>query len=142
METHGVELERIGQARQDAEIAAFTYNDAKYIRKEMQINNQELYFIYTYVTIFTNDKKEIENKINKIEGILRSQGLIPKRAYFRQEQAYKSCLPFMQNSIDIKNVSKRNILSNSIPATYPFISSSIFDETRNFFAVLMCIMIL
>ena len=98
----------------------------------MQINNQEMFFIYTYVTIFTSDKKEIENKVNKIEGILRSQGLIPKRAYFRQEQVYKSVLPFMQNSVDIKNVSKRNILSNSIPATYPFISSSIFDETGIF----------
>ena len=137
----GVELEKIGQARQDAEIAAFTYNDAKYIRKEMQINNQELYFIYTYVTIFTNNKKDIENKVNKVEGILRSQGLIPKRAYFRQEQTYKSCLPFMQNSLDIKNVSKRNILSNSIPATYPFVSSSIFDETRNIYTVQIFIMI-
>ncbi len=128
----GVEIENIGNARQDAEIAAYTYNDAKYIRKEMQINNQELYYIYTYVTIFSNDKKEIENKINKIEGILRSQGLIPKRSYFRQEQTYKSCLPFAQNNIDIKNVSKRNILTNSIPATYPFISSSIYDETGIF----------
>ena len=34
------------QNRQDIEIAAFTYNDAKYIRREMQINNEELYFRY------------------------------------------------------------------------------------------------
>lgn len=131
----GVEIENIGKARQDSEIAAFTYNDAKYIRREMQINNQELYFIYTYITIFSKDKKKIENKINKIEGILRSQGLIPKRAYFRQEQTYKACLPFMQNTRDIKEAAKRNILSNSIPATYPFISSSIYDETGIFIGI-------
>ena len=47
-----VDLEKIGENRQDAEIAAFTYNDAKYIRKEMQINNEELYFLYMYLTIF------------------------------------------------------------------------------------------
>ena len=124
----GVDLEKIGKNREDAEIAAFTYNDAKYIRKEMQINNQELYFIYTYITVFSKDKKETENKINKVEGILKSQGLITKKAFFRQDQTYKSCLPFMDNNVDIKGVSKRNILSNSLPATYPFISSSIFDE--------------
>ena len=28
----------------DIDIAAFTYNDAKYIRKEMQVNNEDLYF--------------------------------------------------------------------------------------------------
>ena len=56
-----VDLEKIGENRQDAEIAAFTYNDAKYIRKEMQINNEELYFIYTYITIFSDNKGEFVN---------------------------------------------------------------------------------
>lgn len=128
----GVDLEKIGKARQDYEIAAFTYNDAKYIRKQLQINNEEMFFIYTYITTFSRDKKELENKINKIEGMVRSKGMQAKRAYFRQEQAYKSNLPFMQNNKDIKEVTKRNILTDSIQATYPFLSSSIFDETGIF----------
>lgn len=128
----GVDLEKIGQSRQDAEIAAYTYNDAKYIRREMQINNEEMFFIYTYITVFSKAKKELDERINKIEGLLRSQGLITKKAYFRQEQTFMSCMPLMNNSIDIKNVSKRNILTSSLPATYPFISSSIFDETGIF----------
>lgn len=123
-----VELEKIGKARQDSEIAAFTYNDAKYIRREMQINNEELYYICTYIIIFSKDKKDLENRINKIEGMLKGQGLISKKAYFRQEQVYKACLPFMENDKIIKETTKRNILTNSIQATYPFISSSIFDE--------------
>ncbi len=123
-----VDLEKIGENRQDAEIAAFTYNDAKYIRKEMQINNEELYFLYIYLTIFSKDKSELEYNLTKIEGLLRSRGMQTKRAYFRQEQTYLSCLPLMQNHIDVKEITKRNILSNSIIATYPFISSAIFDE--------------
>ena len=125
-------MEKIGQARQDSEIAAYTYNDAKYIRKEMQINNEELYFIYTYITTFDKNKKELEKKLSRIEGLVRSQGMISKKAFFRQEQAYKTNLPLMINDIDIKKVTKRNILTSSIPATYPFISSSIFDETGIF----------
>ena len=127
-----VDMEKIGQARQDSEIAAYTYNDAKYIRKEMQINNEELYFIYTYITTFDKNKKELEKKLSRIEGLVRSQGMISKKAFFRQEQAYKTNLPLMINDIDIKKVTKRNILTSSIPATYPFISSSIFDETGIF----------
>ena len=127
-----VDLENIGQARQDSEIAAFTYNDAKYIRKEMQINNEELYFIYTYITTFSKNKEELEKKVSRIEGIVRSQGLVTKKAFFRQEQTYKSVLPLMINDTDIKEVSKRNILTSSIAATYPFISSSIFDENGIF----------
>lgn len=128
----GVDLEKIGKARQDYEIAAFTYNDAKYIRKELQINNEELYFIYTYITTFSKNKKELENKINKLEGMLRSKGMQTKKAYFRQEQSFKSCMPLMENNKDVKEVTKRNILTNSIPATYPLLSSSIFDENGIF----------
>ena len=128
----GVDLEKIGKARQDYEIAAFTYNDAKYIRKELQINNEEMLYIYTYITTFSKDKKELDNKLNKIEGMLRSKGMQSKRAYFRQEQTFKANLPLMLNNKDIKEVTKRNILTNSIQATYPFLSSSIFDETGIF----------
>ena len=42
----GVDLKGKNENRQDIEIAAYTYNDAKYIRKEMQVNNEELYYLY------------------------------------------------------------------------------------------------
>ena len=123
-----IDMEKIGENRQDADIVAYTYNDAKYIRKQMQINNEELYFFYMYITIFSEKKEEVEYNLNKIEGFLKSRGIQTKRAYFRQEQTYLSCLPLMQNNSDIKEISKRNILSNSLVCTYPFISSAIFDE--------------
>ena len=45
-----------------------------------------------------------------------------------QEQTFKACLPLMQNSKEIKEIAKRNVLTSSLISTYPFISSSIFDE--------------
>ena len=41
----GAELKQFNDNRQDIDIAAFTYNDAKYIRKEIQVNNEDLYFL-------------------------------------------------------------------------------------------------
>ena len=123
-----VDLEKIGENRQDAEIAAFTYNDAKYIRKEMQINNEDLYFLYIYITTFSSNIKELEYLLNKIEGILQSKGMQTRRAYFRQEQAFLSTIPLMKNGEELKEISKRNVLTSGLVATYPFISSAIFDE--------------
>ena len=128
----GVDLQTTNQNRQDMDIAAFTYNDAKYIRKEMQVNNQDLYFLYVYVDIYSDSVKELEYFLNKIEGIMQSKGMQTKRANFREEQVFASCLPFMNNNIDIKNSAKRNILTSGLLATYPFISSSIFDENGIF----------
>ena len=53
----GVDLKSINENRQDMDIAAFTYNDAKYIRKEIQVNNEELYFLYIYINIHSNNIK-------------------------------------------------------------------------------------
>jgi len=128
----GVDLKETNQNRQDIEIAAFSYNDAKYIRKEMQINNEEMYYMYIYFTVFAKDKKELERLLNKVEGITQSRGIQTRRAYFREEQGYFSTLPIMQNNPDIKSTTRRNILTSGIVSTYPFISSSLFDENGIF----------
>ena len=124
----GVEIKDSSDNRQDIDIAAFTYNDAKYIRKQMQVNNEDLYFLYMYIEVFSEDKKELQYLVNKVEGILQSNGLQSKKAYFREEQTFLSTLPLGENNMDVKNASKRNVLTNGLIATYPFISSSIFDE--------------
>ena len=124
----GYELKQFNDNRQDIDIAEFTYNDAKYIRKEMQINNEELYFLYIYINLFSNDKKELLYNIDKIEGILQSKGLQTRRSNFRQEQIFLSCLPLLENNKDLKLIGKRNILTSGLVSTYPFMSSSIFDD--------------
>ena len=124
----GVELKQSSENRQDIDIAAFTYNDAKYIRKEIQLNNEEIYFFYIYLNIFSKDKKELDYNIDKIEGILQSKGLQTRRSNFRQEQIFASCLPLFDNNEDLKEVGKRNILTSGLISTYPFLSSSIVEE--------------
>ena len=124
----GVDLKEGNQNRQDIDLAAFTYNDAKYIRKEIQVNNEDVYYLYVYVNVFSEQLKEQEYLLNKIEGILQSAGLQTRRANFRQEQLFLSCIPAGENNSDIKLSAKRNVLTSSLVSTYPFISSSIFDE--------------
>ncbi len=129
----GAELKDIKQNNQQIDIAAFTYNDAKYIRKELQINNEEIYYLYIYIEVFNDNKKELEINLNKIEGICNAGGLSTRKSTFRQEQAFLCTLPFFQNLFPIKNACKRNVLTSGLIATYPFISTSIFDEDGIFY---------
>ena len=124
----GVELKESNQNREDIDIAAFTYNDAKYIRKEIQVNNEDIYYLYIYINIYAEDIKELEYYLNKIEGITQSKGMQTRRANFREEELFLSCLPIMENNNSIKDSAKRNVLTSGLLATYPFISSTIFDE--------------
>lgn len=128
----GVDLKSGNANREDIDIAAYAYNDAKYIRKEMQVNNEDLYFLYTYITVISESEKELQRNLNKIEGILQASGMMTRKGNFREEQIYISCLPLMINNKDIKDICRRNILGNGLVSTYPFISSSICDETGIF----------
>ena len=124
----GVDLKQKQNNVQDIEIAKYSYDDAKYIRKEMQINNEDLYILYIYIDIFAENERELEMQLSNVEGILQASGIQTKRSNFRQEQLYFSCLPLMLNAYDIKNASRRNVLTSGLCGTYPFISSSIFDD--------------
>ena len=108
----GVDLKDNNENRNDIDIAAFSYQDAKYIRKELQVNNEEIFYIYIYVEVYSNNEKELFNNLNKVEGIMQSSGLVTRRATFRQEQSFKACLPISENSNDIKEASRRNVLTN------------------------------
>ena len=128
----GVELKESNQNREDIDIASFTYNDAKYIRKEIQVNNQDIYFLYIYINIYAEDIKKLEYYLNKVEGIAQSKGMQTRRSNFRQEELFESCLPIMKNNENIKDSAKRNVLTSGLLATYPFISSTIFDANGIF----------
>ena len=124
----GVEIKEINENRQDIDIASYTYNDAKYIRKEMQLNNEDLYYLYIYIIIYDKDPKILEYNLSKIEGITQSKGIQTRRANFREEEIYLSTLPLMENKEIIKKAGRRNILTTGLLSTYPFISSTIFDS--------------
>lgn len=123
-----VDLEKINNSRIDIDIAKSSLEDAKYIRKEMQLNNQQLLYFYTYITTYSKNKEELKNQINKIEEILQNSGLKSKKSYFRQEQTILANLPLNKNNDDIKKTVKKNILTDGIRGTYPFITSTIYDE--------------
>lgn len=129
----GVDLKDGKTNSNEVEIAAFTYNDAKYIRKEIQVNNEDIYFLYIYLDVFSKEEKELEFLLNKIEGIIESTGMQTRRANFRQEQILITCMPFMINNEDLKPAAKRNVLTTGLTCTYPFISSAIFDEDGIFY---------
>ena len=135
----GAELKQFNDNRQDIDIAAFTYNDAKYIRKEIQINNEEMYFLYIYLNLFSEDKKELKYNIEKIEGILQSRGLQTRRSTFREEQLFISCLPLQENKKEIKELYKSvekslkdviGIIKNKNEMTFNLVTKSVEDQSK------------
>ncbi len=126
------EIKDNSENRADIDIAAFTYSDAKYIRREIQVNNEEIYYIYVYISAFEESIKELEYSIDKLEGLMQSKGLETRRANYREDELLKACLPFFDNPELVKEAARRNILTSGLVGSYPFLSSSIFDDNGVF----------
>jgi type IV secretory pathway VirB4 component len=98
----------------------------------MQVNNADLYFLYTYILLSADDITSLNHTTNQVESILQASGLITRKANFRQEQLYFACSPLMENRKEVKEAARRNVLTNGLLGTFPFISSNICDQNGIF----------
>ena len=65
----GASLKDSFKNSQDIDLVAFSYNNAKYIRKELQVNNEDLYNIYTYFTISEDSPEKLRASMIKLENL-------------------------------------------------------------------------
>lgn len=131
----GAEIKSSNENQVDISIMGKTYKDAKYIREEMQLESEELYYINIYILIYSNSIKNLEVNIRRVENALYSAGLTALRANYKQERAFLSSLPIMKNDKVLKKITKRNVLTDGISSTYPFLQNEICDEDGIFLGV-------
>ena len=73
----GADIKTSNENQTDAEILSTSYYDAKYIRKQLQIAGEDLYYIYIYLSIYSNSKEKLVKDVQKIEGI--ANRFLPKQ---------------------------------------------------------------
>lgn len=126
--TTGADIRTSSKNQIDIDIMNTSYENAKYIKKQLQVENDDLYYLNIYLITYANDLTELESNLQRLEGLAVGCGLGARRATFRQEEILKSCLPILYNSKEVKNVSRRNVLTSGIVSTYPFLSNELCDS--------------
>ena len=124
----GSELKESKNNQSDLEIISTSYNDAKYIRKQLQIANEDLYYLYIYISVYADSLDNLNNDIQKIESIASGIGMKTRKALFRQKEIFDTVMPFLKNENTVKKYYKRNVLTSGIVGTYPFVSNELCDE--------------
>lgn len=123
----GANIKSSNENQNDIDIMGSSYEDAKYIRKQLQIGGEDFYYLYTYIVVYGNSKEELEFNMQKIESIVSGCGLMCRRAVFREDGAFLSSVPLMINKKEVKEVVARNVLTSGLVATYPFLSNELCD---------------
>ena len=124
----GSEIKNTNDSQTDFDILGTTYNDAKYIRKKMQLEQEDLYNLYCYISVASESKENLEKNIQKIEAVLNGLNIKTRRALYRQKEVFESSIPILKNVEDLKKYTKRNVLTEGLSATYPFLSNELIDK--------------
>ena len=124
----GSEIKNTNDSQTDFDILGTTYNDAKYIRKKMQLEQEDLYNLYCYISVASESKEDLEKNIQKIEAVLNGLNIKTRRALYRQKEVFESSIPILKNVEDLKKYTKRNVLTEGLSATYPFLSNELIDK--------------
>ena len=125
----GGAIKTVNSNQMNIDIVKKSYEDAKYIRHQMQVEKENLYNLCLYMSVFSKNLEELKFNLTRLEGICATMGLQTRRALFRQEQILNTMLPICDNSKDLKGSASRNVLTSSLISTYPFVSSELYDES-------------
>jgi type IV secretory pathway VirB4 component len=112
----------------DADILDKLTSDAKKLRYEIQINNEQIYYTYTYISVKSDRKSDVLYNIKKLRNILYSKMFVSNVLNFRHLQGYLATLPLDILESSISNCSLINMTTSNVVNMFPFFTDTIFDK--------------
>ncbi len=122
----GTEIRDINKNQIDADILEISKDDAKNLRKDIQINNEEVYQVFFYITFFHEDLNKLFNQIKLFQSKLYSKQIISNITNFRHLNSYIKTLPYLD--INKNDTNYKFVTTNSIANMFPFYTKSIIDQ--------------
>jgi len=107
------------------------YKNVEELRDLLVQAQERMLNVGLYLTILANDKKDLDQKTNKITKILESILIAVKPVIFDQKDAFFTTLPLCLD--EIKTSYQLN--SSTASSFFPFISSELIDESGIFFGI-------
>jgi type IV secretory pathway VirB4 component len=107
------------------------YQNVENLRDLLVQAQERLLQVGLYITIFAEDKKELEIKTAKISKILESSLIVAKPLMFQQKEGFLTTLPIFTDYL------KNNyyLTSSSASSFFPFVSSDLVDENGIFLGI-------
>jgi len=122
----------VGDTRQDFEELDDAISSGYYLKEGMNRAAQDFYYMSTVIEVTASDEEELEQRIADVMTLCSSMSMVAKRADFKHEQCFLSTLPVLAVEPDIERKARRNILTDSLAASFPFSSFEIYDDSGIF----------
>ena len=116
-----------GENRRDIDEIRSAKQDARYMREEIAINNQELYNIFILIKISADNTEKLSRRTREVQAKLGAMDMLSKSCDFRQLQALQAFLPLCYLPKELFKLGAQNILTKGLASMYPFSSYELSD---------------
>ena len=121
-------MREVDDTRQDFEELDDAISSGFFLKEGMNRGGQDFYYMNTVIEITAYDVDELEQRIADVMTLCSSMDMVCKRADYKHEQCFLSSLPILSVDADIERKGRRNVLTDSLAASFPFSSFEIYDE--------------
>lgn len=121
------EIKTAKSSQIDIDVISKYNSDANNLRKEIQINNQELFYLNFILSFYSDSKDNLIKNVKRFQSKLYSKQLSSKITNFRHLEEYVLNLPLNKKDSAILKQNYRNFTTNSLTNIFPFYTKTLFD---------------
>lgn len=127
----------VGDTRQDYEELDSAISSGLYLKDAMNRQGEDFYYMHTLIEVTAEDPETLEQRVTAVEKLCVSVDMIARRCDHKHEQSFLSMLPLLGLDADIERKSRRNALTRSVAAAFPFASYELSDRNGVFLGLNM-----
>lgn len=98
--------------------------DIEQLRDSITQGTEKFFQFALYVSVYADNEKALNDKMEEIDGIFGSRLVLAKRGYYQSEQGFNSTLPICNDELSIYF----NMNSSPCASSFPFISSDLTSD--------------
>lgn len=99
-------------------------NDMEQLRDSLTQGTERFFQFALYITIYSNDKEELDKNTSEIESILGGKLINSKKVLYQAEQGFKSTIPIGTDELMVAF----NMNTSPVASSFPFISSELTSD--------------
>lgn len=122
------EIKTAKSSQIDFDLITRSNDDANALRKEIQINNQEIFYTNFILTFYSDSKDKLFKILKRFQSKLYSKQLYSKIANFRHLDEYILSLPLNRKENIFLKQNYKNFTTNALSNIFPFYTKTIFDQ--------------
>lgn len=121
----GSEIGSVSKNQIDINVLDNMKAKATELRKRIQIDNEQIYLLSTYIVIKAKDVNELVTKQKRLINMLYAKQIIAKPSNFRQKEAYIATLPLSFNNQLISKYTHSIFTEQALSKLFPYFESTV-----------------